>query len=82
MRRLPNRGAATLREIQLNRGLKQNQLARELQVDEGRLSRILRSLILPDRALAVRIRDAFWIDPGLWDEPAADQDADATGTDA
>jgi transcriptional regulator with XRE-family HTH domain len=64
-----SRGAVTLRQILVNRRLKQTEMALEVGCDDGRLSKILRGLKLPDLDLAVRIRDRYGIDPGHWKEP-------------
>lgn len=65
-----NLGALRLERARLERGLQQKQVAAQVECDEGRMSRLLRGLVLPDRVLALRIEREFGVAPDAWDVPA------------
>lgn len=67
-----NRGAQIIERERVVRGWSNQQLAAEIETDEGMTSRLRRGKTKPNRELSVRIRDRFGIDPALWDEEVAE----------
>ena len=65
-----SKALAKLRELIGDAHGAQAEAARRLGIPPDRVSRLLSEERGPSLSLAVKIRDEYGIDPGLWDEPS------------
>lgn len=75
-----NRGAQLLLQEAPERG-DQIRLARDLEIDQGYMSRVMRAVVVPGLRIRILFEDRFGIPLRAWDEPALEA-GDEPGTTA